>query len=872
MSEVTPNTPKEIPPGYTPAMRRFLEIKNEHPNLLILYRMGDFYETFFEDAEKVHRILGLTLTSRSGSADPQKRIPMAGIPFTTLDQYLVRLVDQGLSVGIVEQFGTPGKTVMERRLTKIITPGTLTEEGLLGERKDSILLALCPGKKTGRIGLSWMAISSGLFRCTEIAADALINELARLNPSEILIPDSFRSEAERLISSGTVTPLPDWNFDLVRSEKTLCAQFQTSSLQAFGLEGQSLMILAAGVVLEYAKETQCTELEHITSITVEDTSETLGIDVASRRNLEISQSLRGDQHNTLLSVLDHCSTAMGSRKLRSWLSSPLRNPAAAEERLETVESLMSDIFRMDNLRDLLKNLPDFERTATRIALRTARPRELAALRDALPQLTQISEICQTLNTQLGNEIASAAPIPEALYELLHSALLEEPNSHLRDGDVIANGYNAELDELRDLRDHSGAQLIELENREKERTGITTLRIEYNSVSGYFIEVSKGQVDKVPADYRRRQTLKNVERFITPELKAFEDKAISATERSKALEKKLYEDLVEQCAPFCSALLQSASAVSTIDVLNTFAKHADLNRWVKPKFAENPGLKIKAARHPVVEKSLENFVPNDCDLHTARRLLIITGPNMGGKSTYMRSIALIVLLAYCGSYVPAESAVIGPVDRILTRIGASDDLARGMSTFMVEMTEAASILRQATASSLVLMDEIGRGTSTFDGLSLAASIAEELVSCKQCMTLFATHYFEITQLEKMIPGVANVHVAAVESNRNIVFLHEIKEGAASQSYGIGVAKLAGVPNSVIRRARKILNKLEERAAQASDRQLDLFTEMPMSSAPEDEEPEIHNVLKDKLMEINPDDISPRQAWEILTELKSLAEDV
>lgn len=856
--------------GYTPAMRQFLQIKQEHPNLLLLYRMGDFYETFFEDAETVHRLLGLTLTSRSGTPNGQGRIPMAGIPFTTLDQYLVRLVNHGLSVGICEQIGVPGKGLMERRLSRIITPGTLTDDGLLNEKSESTLLAVCPSKKGEKLGLAWMTISSGSFRATEIGSDALLNEIARISPSEIVIPQFWKDEALRVIAHPAITTLPDWNFDFIRSEKTLKKQLDTASLTSFGIADSELVITAAGVIVEYAASTQCRDLAHITSIEFDNPTDNLWLDVPTRRNLEICQTLRGDSENTLLSVLDHCITVMGSRRLRNWLTTPSRLQKTAIERHEAVEALLNDISRLGEFRELLKGIPDFERTATRIALESARPRELAALRDAYGNLCSLSALAATLNCELGQKIARDMPVSQELHDLLSRAILPEPNSHLRDGDVIAHGYSEELDQLRELRDHSGGLLISLEEREKERTGIANLRVEYNSVLGYYIEISKGQIDKVPDDYKRRQTLKNVERYITPELKEFEDKAISALERSKKLERKLYEEVVQQCAVYCKQLLASAQAVSALDVLCSFALHADTFRWVRPQLTSLPGIELKAARHPVVERSIENYVPNDCELTPNRRLLVITGPNMGGKSTYMRSVALIALLCYCGSFVPAESAVIGPIDKILTRIGASDDLARGLSTFMVEMTEAAAILRQATSNSLVLMDEIGRGTSTFDGLSLAAAIAEDLASSKQCLTLFATHYFELTQLEASVPEVANVHVSAAESSRDIVFLHEILPGPASQSYGIAVAKLAGMPKNVIRKAKKILVDLEERAAQSDDMQLDLFGGAPVAEDAHEEAAAKADTLRQKLAEIDLNDISPRQAWDILHDLQKEAE--
>lgn len=857
--------------GYTPTMRQFLQIKKENPNLLLLYRMGDFYETFFEDAELVHKVLGLTLTSRAGSKDGEgRRIPMAGIPFTTLDQYLVRLVNQGFSVGICEQVETPGQLYMERKLIRTITPGTLTEANLMGERSESTLLALNFDSKSFDIGFAWMSISAGSFFAMQVEKSDLTNEIERINPSEILVEESRKDHLKELFPERTITALPDWNFDLIKSQKTLLSQFETSTLEGFAIADKPLLITAAGVVCEYAQRTQGTSLDHILGITVETNSEFLGLDSATRRNLELVRTLRGDQTNTLFSALDHCETPMGSRRLLNWITSPSRAQNVACERSKTIELILEDSSLLENLKSSLKDIPDFERISSRIALGSVRPREVAALRDALPRLNEISNLCGSIKTSLGEEISQKIPIPDSLHQLLSLAIKQEPNVYIRDGDVIADGYSNELDELRELRNHGGKFLLELETKEKELTGITTLRVEFNSVHGYFIEVSKGQVDKVPDRYRRKQTLKNVERYTTPELKAFEDKAVSAEERSKSLEKELYEDLIKKISQYCPALLESAKAVSVLDALASLALHANQHRWVRPQFTSSSGLTIKGGRHPVVELAIDNYVPNDCIISPTRRLQIITGPNMGGKSTYMRSIALITLLAYVGSFVPADSAEIGPVDKILTRIGAADDLARGLSTFMVEMTETASILRQATPNSLVLMDEVGRGTSTFDGLSLAVAIAEDLIKNRGCMTLFATHFFELTQLANSIDDVINVHVAALETNKDIVFLHEIREGAANQSYGIAVAKFAGIPRTVIRNAQKILVGLENRAAQTENDQLDLFSETQPTAVEQQEDLASEELqdLKDAINDIDLDDTSPRQAWEALRRLQDI----
>ncbi len=842
--------------------------------MLLLFRMGDFYESFFDDAERIHKLLGLTLTTR-GTDGAGQRIPMAGIPFMTLDQHLSRLVNMGVNVGICEQLGVPGKGLMERKLVRIVTPGTLTEDSLLNERTESCLLGIAPSRKGEKISLAWLILSSGVFRGIETAAEELVSQAARISPSEILAPERFREELERSSWTPAITFLPDWHFDSTRAEKLLKEQFGTSTLEPFSLPEHPEIISAAGAVLEYAKQSQGSELPHITSIEVETDAEHITLDAATRRNLEISQPIRGAEENTLVSTIDHCATSMGSRRLRSWLNSPTRSQEEAKKRNDTVKAIVEKASCLYSFAEVLKGMPDFERIATRIALSTVRPTELAALRDALPSLRRLNELALSVNTELSKELASHLIIDDDFHDFLQSALLESPNSHLRDGDVIAKGYSQELDQLRNLRDHSGQFLTDLEKRERERTGIPNLRVEYNSVQGYFIEVSKGQLDKVPEDYRRRQTLKNAERFITPELKKFEEEAISALERSKTLERELYEELIKKSQPYCTDLLKASEAVSVLDTLYSLAGHADSNQWVQPSFTTKEIINIKGARHPVVERTIENYIPNDCLLGEGRRLIIITGPNMGGKSTYMRSIALIVLLAYIGSFVPAESAEIGPIDRILTRIGAADDLAKGLSTFMVEMMESASILRNATNQSLVLMDEVGRGTSTFDGLSLAGAIAEDLAVNRRCMTLFATHYFELTQLEKVLSSVLNVHVSAAQTPKNIVFLHEIKEGPASQSYGIAVAKLAGVPRNVIKGAQKLLAKLEERAAKSMDPQMDLFLDggvvvaQPENEENEAAEPQIDEILAEELLKLDLENVSPRQAWEILGTLQDRA---
>ncbi len=852
-------------------MRQFLEIKKQHPDTLLLFRMGDFYETFFEDAQTVNRLLGLTITSRSSNGEGEP-IPMAGVPFASVDQYLSRLVKHGMNVGLCEQLGVPGKGLMERKLVRIFTPGTLTDESLLSEKVESPLMAINPVRKSGKFALAWLTLSSGVFKTMEIPTEKLADEIARINPAEILVPERFRDELKPLALEASIVALPDWHFDEVRAEKTLKAQFGVATLESFGLLNQSAMISAAGVIIEYAQQTQGSKLPHIVSVSVVSDLETIALDGATLRNLEISQSIRNSQTNTLIGVIDHCMTAMGSRRLLSWLTFPSRSQEKALERSDTIAAILDKSSTLYSLSESLKGLPDFERITTRIALGTVRPRELAGLRDALPVLKKLAETATQIGSKLSVGLAKQIPVDDRLYQLLDAALMDVPNVYIRDGGVIAEGYSAELDQLRKLRDNSGQFLVEFEQKEKEKTKIPNLRVQYNSVHGYFIEVSKGQISKVPDYYQRHQTLKNVERYTTPELKVFEKEVVSAQEKSLALEKELFDDVLSKCKAYCSDLLSTAEAISTLDCLYSLAWHADNYRWIRPTFTKRQKITIKAGRHPVVEKAIENYVPNDCTLDQTRRLLIITGPNMGGKSTYMRSIALIVLLAYIGSFVPAETAEIGPIDKILTRIGAADDLAKGLSTFMVEMTESASILRNATEQSLVLMDEVGRGTSTFDGLSLAGAIAEDLAVNRKSMTLFATHYFELTQLEKLIGTVANVHVSAAETSKDIVFLHEIEEGPANQSYGIAVAKLAGVPKNVIKGAQKLLAKLEEQASKVGDTQLDLFLDnqrKPIVSDNVEPEDKPEKALIDELLHMDLDELSPRQAWEVLSNLQKLA---
>lgn len=870
------------PERLTPAMQQFISIRTElaaqHPNILLLYRMGDFYETFFEDAIEINRLLGITLTSR-GKDYP---VPLAGVPFMTLDSYLARLVKAGKSVGIVEQLGdsTTCKGAVPRKLMRIVTPGTITETELLPSKSDASLAALCPPigkKKGGEWSLVTLVLSSGAFRAMACTEEELPGELARIAPRELLVPDSLREKAASLAPGAAVSPLPDWHFEPEHGEQALLHQFRMESLEAWAIAGRRGILGAAGAVLGYVQQTQVDAVPRIRPLVLEESSRFIALDPASRRNLEITESLRSENGPTLLSTIDHCLTSMGSRMLRGWVTQPLAGHEIPRARHRAIGELIANPGLAGELAASMKSLPDLERVASRIALGSVRPRELAGLRDAMPQLKALSEAAAKASEPCLRETAPVLMPADELASTLQKALLPEPAAMLRDGEVISDDFSEELKELRALRDHTGDFLTELEAKEREETGIPTLRVEYNKLAGYFIEVTRGQAERVPARYQRRQTLKNTERFITPELKAFEDKALAAKERSLALEKQLYASLVATCAKYVDALTAMSEAAARIDALLSLARHAAEMEWTAPELTDDPGIVIRGARHPVVEKAIEHYVANGCELVPGRRLLVITGPNMGGKSTYMRSVALIAILALAGSWVPAESARIGPLDRILTRIGASDDLARGLSTFMVEMVEAAAILHQASDRSLVLMDEIGRGTSTFDGLSLAAAIARELADRIRSYTLFATHYFELTQLSQTCAEVANVHVRAVQSAGRVVFMHEVREGPANQSYGIAVAQLAGVPAPVIRRAKAMLAELEERA-RATGPQPDLFSapapaEGDDGDFPEDFEaeppepepdPEAEKALamKREIAAIDADSLTPRDALAML----------
>ncbi len=871
---------------FTPAMRQFVEVKQRYPHTLVLFRMGDFYETFFDDAVKANRLIGITLTKRGKlkNGDP---IPMAGIPMVSLDQYVARLVKLGESIVIAEQLGEPGKGLMERKISRIITPGTLTDSTLLPEKDDAILLALqAPTGKNQPWGIVWLTLSNGQFFAAEVLPESLGSELARINPTEVLVIEKEKTTFRETYPDWTITPMPAWHFDAEHGAEALKKLYQVETLEAFNLDGHKELLAAANALLDYTEETQVDFMPFIEPIKVLHEEDFIIIDPSSRRNLEISQSNRPDGRGpTLFSILDHCQTGMGSRTLKRWLNEPLRRRQKAQDRQEAIATLIENDTVQADLQHGLRQLCDIERIASRITLRSVRPKELAALRDAIPVVKTLREVLLTLPNAWFSQASQHLLWSEGLEQRLEDALLEEPATFLRDGDVIRSSYNEELKTLRALRDNTGQFLLDFEAREKAATGLSTLRVEYNKVQGFFIEVSKAQAASVPEHYHRRQTLKNTERFITPELKAYEDQALSAKERSAQLEKALYDELIDFLTPHVGALMDIAHTLATLDVISALAQHAHDNHWVRPVLADRVEIAIQKGRHPVVETALETYVPNDCQLGDGRRCLVITGPNMGGKSTYMRSVALIVLLAWVGSFVPAQAASIGPVDRILTRIGASDDLTRGRSTFMVEMTEAAAILHQATSSSLVLMDEIGRGTATFDGLSLAASIAQELVEGTRSLTLFATHYFELTELAGHLKEVANVHVSAVRSKNRIVFLHEIAEGPANRSYGIAVAQLAGVPSQVVRRAEALLGKLEAREHDTPSHQGDLFADLPVVQMPEsvvlDTMAEPDNTLPDEaqqfldaLSALELDELSPREAlaqlYDLQKEAKALLE--
>jgi DNA mismatch repair protein MutS len=839
-------------------MQQYLRIKAQYPDVLLFYRMGDFYEMFFEDARKAARVLDITLTARGQSGG--EPIPMAGVPVQTVDTYLARAVRRGESVAICEQIGDPSKSKgpVERRVVRVVTPGTVTDDALLEERRDTLLVSLASA--ADQFGLAWLELSSGRFHALEAAgAEALAAELERLRPAELLVAEDATAHVPPGMQA-CVRKRPPWHFEPGSAERNLCEQFGTRDLAGFGLAARPLAVGAAGCLLQYVSETQKSALPHLRGIRCEERDEALLLDAATRRNLELDSSLSGRTDSTLVGVLDRTATAMGGRELRRWVQRPLRTRAPREHRLQAVEAFL-DTGLHTAVHGVLRRVGDVERILARVALRSARPRDLAGLRDALGCLPALRQLLDGIDSPLLGQLASAAGSHPDVHALLSSALVPVPPAMLRDGGVIAPGHDADLDELRRISEHGDEALLELEARERERTGFANLRFGYNRVQGYYIEVSRSQADQVPADWVRRQTVKNAERYITNELKTFEDRVLGARDRALARERELYEELLDRVIGQLPGLQATAAALASLDVLANLAERAIALRLVKPQLCDESRIDIRGGRHPVVEQHLDGpFVPNDLALHDGRRMLIVTGPNMGGKSTYMRQAALIVILAGIGSYVPAESAMIGPVDRIFTRIGAADDLAGGRSTFMVEMTEAANILNNATRDSLVLMDEIGRGTSTYDGLSLASACARHIGLEIGAYTLFATHYFELTSLADELPACANVHLDATEHGDRLVFLHAVKEGPASQSYGLQVARLAGVPRTVIHDARRYLAELERRdhIARPATPQQQLELAPPRDSATDS--------LIEELEHLDADGLSPRDALALIFAFK------
>ena len=846
-------------------MQQYLALKAGYPDTLLLYRMGDFYEVFFGDAEKAARLLDITLTKRGASnGEP---IPMAGVPFHSLEGYLAKLIKLGESVAICEQVGdvATSKGPVERKVVRVVTPGTLTDSALLGDKTESVLLAVHQGARN-RCGLAWLSVTQGAIHLAECAPDALEAWLARIAPSELIfnvdVTPAFEQRLKALQSAATARPA--WQFDAALGARLLLAQFKVASLASFNAEKLSDAHAAASALLGYAEHTQGRALPHVQTLMVVRPDELIELPPTTRRNLELTQTLRGEDSPTLFSLLDTCATGMGSRALKSWLLSPRRDRTQAAARLEAITHLRAGL--QQTLRGQLKGSSDVERITARIALRQARPRELVGLLLTLQKTQQLVQVLPGLPALLTQIFGDLKP-PANCADLLRRYLQDEPAALIRDGGVINHGCDADLDELRAIQSNCDGFLLDLEGREKARTGIANLRVQFNRVHGFFIEVTQGQLDKVPSDYRRRQTLKNAERYITPELKAFEDKALSASERALAREKFLYEELLDHLQEFIAPLSALARALASLDALCALAERSLTLNWAAPVFVKEPCIAIVEGRHPVVEARLAEtgggaFIANNCNLSSKSRMQVITGPNMGGKSTYMRQVAIIVLLASVGSYVPAASCRLGPIDAIHTRIGAADDVANAQSTFMLEMTEAAQILHAATPTSLVLMDEIGRGTSTFDGLALASGIAAYLHNKTQAFTLFATHYFELTEFPAQHHAAINVHVSAVESGNSIVFMHHIEPGPANKSYGIAVAKLAGVPAAVVNHARSALKALEIQQNEARA-QVDLFAAPPEPPAAD------QSAVDKALHQIDPDTMSPREALDALYLLKKIS---
>jgi len=851
----------EVSAVHTPMMRQYLAIKAEYPDMLVFYRMGDFYELFYDDAKRAATLMDITLTSRGKSGG--NPIPMAGVPYHAVEGYLAKLVRKGESVAICEQVGDPAtsKGPVERKVTRIVTPGTLTDEALLSAEQDNVVAAVFKGGDT--FGIAWLDLSAGRFRLTEAPdVEAVQGEIERLRPAELLVDedeplDGVFGEHIR------ITRRPPWHFEHDSASRLLCNQFGTRDLSGFGCEEFVRGVSAAGALLQYVTDTQKAALPHLQSIGVQVRGDAVIMDGPTRRNLELEVSLSGHDQHTLAGVMDQCQTAMGSRLLRRWIQRPLRDTSILRARYQAIDALLGS-GAVEPLQEQLHGIGDIERILSRVALRSARPRDLRQLCEALSRLPALQQQLAAIESPLLADLAGQVGEHRPQYRLLDKAIIDSPPMLIRDGGVIAPGYDEELDDLRAIAENADQYLVDLEKREKERTGIANLKLGYNRVHGYYIEISKAQVDKAPVEYVRRQTLKAAERYITPELKEFEDKVLGARERALSREKYLYEALLDLLHEVLTELQLCAGGLAELDVLTCFAERAQTLNLSQPEIRATPCIEIEGGRHLVVEQVIDApFIANDVSLNEAKRLLVITGPNMGGKSTYMRQTALIVILAHIGSFVPADRLRVGPIDRIFTRIGASDDLAGGRSTFMVEMTETATILNNATAQSLVLMDEIGRGTSTFDGLSLAWAAAHHMGEKAGAFTLFATHYFELTALSQELPACSNVHLDATEHKGQLVFLHSVRPGPANQSYGLQVASLAGVPADVIRRARRYLKTLEsQQAVQANSpqTQLDFSVE---EAAPND-------ALRDAVEALDPDSLSPREALDALYQLKKLDE--
>ena len=844
----------------TPVMRQYLEIKAQHADTLLFYRMGDFYELFFDDAKRAAGLLDIALTARGNSGG--EPIPMAGVPAHSVEPYLAKLLGRGESVAICEQIGDPAtsKGPVDRKVTRIATPGTVTDEALLEARRDNLLVAV--NHDAGQFGVASLDLGSGRLTAIELPSPGELSaEIERLRPAETLFAEDSGLE-DMLSEYGGLRPRPPWHFDAGAATRALCEQFGTRDLAGYGCESATLAIAAAGCVLRYAKQTQLTQLPHIQGITLEHRDDVVMLDAVSRRNLELTDSIAGERGHTLVDVMDRTATAMGGRLLRRWLGRPLRDHQVLRRRHHAVRVLL-EAGEQEHIRAALRDVGDVERILSRVALRSARPRDLSQLARALAATPALRALLATLDTPHITDMLEQLPGFDELEGLLARAIVETPPVVIRDGGVIADGYDQELDELRRLSADAGAFLVELENRERERTGLSSLKVGYNRVHGYYIEISRAQAEHAPVDYVRRQTLKSAERYITPELKTFEDKVLSARERALSREKRLYEALLDTIAADLGNLQHWAGSLAEVDVLANFAERAESLSLAEPELSDRPGISISAGRHPVVEQNLPDpFVPNDLSLDERHRMLMVTGPNMGGKSTYMRQTALIAILAHIGSFVPADKAILGPLDRIFTRIGAADDLASGRSTFMVEMTETANILNSATERSLVLMDEIGRGTSTYDGLALAWACAEQLALKVRAFTLFATHYFELTSLAEHTREIRNVHLEAIEHGDEIVLLHEVRDGPASRSYGLQVAALAGVSPAVVKRARHLLARLESgQRPQATDKvpQYNLF------------QPSEPSALLEALEQIQPDALSPREALDWVYRLKALVDE-